>query len=75
MLPDRVYDPFPFICRRCGAEMRIIAFGTHTASVTRTLAPLGKHSRGPPASHAREPPVMGAGLRPYSAAPRRRVRG
>jgi len=69
MLPDRVYEAFPFICRRCGAEMRIIAFGTHTASVTRILAHLGKHSRGPPVSHAREPPAWEPGFDPTEPPP------
>jgi len=33
----RIYEVFPLVCKDCGTEMRIIAFVTETASVTRML--------------------------------------
>jgi hypothetical protein len=52
----RIYKVFPRVCAHCGAPMRIIAFVTDTASVTRMLQPLGEPTQPPPVSPARGPP-------------------
>jgi hypothetical protein len=41
MLRARIYEVFPLACLHCGAPMRILAFVTDTASVTRILQQLG----------------------------------
>jgi hypothetical protein len=53
----RIYEVFPPACPHCGAPMRILAFVTDTASVTRILQHLGQPTRPPPVSPARGPPV------------------
>ena len=47
MLLARIYEVFPLVCRHCGAEMRIIAFVTETASVTRILQHIGEPTKAP----------------------------
>ncbi len=56
----RIDEVFPLLCPRCGAPMRIIAFVTDTASVTRMLQPLGEPTPPPPVSPARGPPEWAA---------------
>jgi hypothetical protein len=56
MLLARIYEVFPLVCPHCGAPMRIIAFLTDTASVTRMLQHLGEPTQPPPVSPARGPP-------------------
>ena len=57
MLIARIYEVFPLVCTQCGAEMRIIAFVTDTASVTRILAHIGEPTKAPVLSPARDPPA------------------
>ena len=54
MLLARIYEVFPLLCPHCGAPMRIIAFVTDTASVTRILQHLGEPTQ--PRRPARGPP-------------------
>jgi len=54
MLIARIYEVFPLVCKHCGTEMRIIAFVTETAFVTRILAHIGEPTNAPvlsPAHH------------------------
>jgi hypothetical protein len=37
MLLARIYEPFPLTCRRCGTQMRIVAFVTEASTVQRIL--------------------------------------
>jgi hypothetical protein len=57
MLLARIYEVFPLLCPRCGAEMRIIAFIIDRAIVRDILAHLGKPSAPPPIAPARGPPL------------------
>jgi hypothetical protein len=57
MLIARIYETFPLSCPQCGTEMRLIAFVTDTASVTRILAHIGEPTRPPVLSPARDPPA------------------
>ena len=57
MLIARIYELFPLVCRHCGAEMRIVAFVTETASVTRILEHIGEPTQAPVLSPARGPPT------------------
>jgi len=57
MLIARIYEVFPLVCRHCGAEMRIVAFVTDTASVTRILAHIGQPTKAPVLSPARGSPT------------------
>jgi hypothetical protein len=57
MLIARVYEVFPLVCTHCGTEMRIIAFVTETASVTRILEHIGEPTQAPVLSPARGPPA------------------
>ena len=45
---------------RCGAAMRILAFVTDTASVTRILQPVGEPTQPPRVAPARGPPEWAA---------------
>jgi hypothetical protein len=60
----RIYEVFPLACPHCGASMRILAFVTDTASVTRILQHLGEPTQPPPVSPARGPPEWGGSLDP-----------
>jgi hypothetical protein len=53
----RTYEVFPLVCRHGGAERRIIAFVTETASATRILAHIGEPTKPPVLSRARGPPT------------------
>ena len=57
MLIAQIYEVFPLVCTHCGTEMRIIAFVTDTASVTRILQHIGEPTRPPVLSPARGPPA------------------
>ncbi len=57
MLLARIYEVFPLLCKHCGTEMRIIAFVTETASVTRILEHIGEPTKPPVLSPARGPPA------------------
>ena len=56
MLLSRIYEAFPLVCPVCRAQMRLIAFVTDSASITRILEHLGEPTRPPPVSPARAPP-------------------
>ena len=72
MLLARIYEVFPLACPHCGAPMRILAFVTDTASVTRILRHLGEPTQPPRVAPARGPPEWAApfdsepGIRPLS---------
>ncbi len=53
----RIYEVFPLVCTQCGTEMRIVAFLTDTASVTRILEHIGEPTKPPVLSPARGPPT------------------
>ena len=56
MLIARIYEALPLLCPRCGSPMKIIAFITDPASLSRILTHLGVPTK-PPALHpARAPP-------------------
>ena len=57
MLIARIYETFPLACPQCGTEMRIVAFITETASVTRLLEHIGEPAKPPRLSPARGPPA------------------
>ncbi len=57
MLIARIYETFPLSCPQCGTEMRLIAFVTDTASVTRILEHIGEPPKPPVLSPARGPPT------------------
>ncbi len=57
MLLARIYEVFPLVCVHCGAEMRILAFVSQTASVTRILEHIGELAKPPRLSPARDPPA------------------
>jgi len=61
MLIARIYEVFPLLCRHGGAEMRIIAFITDTASVTRILEHIGEPFKAPalsPVHHCASQPCF-----------------
>ena len=55
MLLARIYAAFPLNCPKCGAQMRIIAFITETASVQRILSHIGEPCTPPRIAPARAP--------------------
>ena len=57
LLIARIYEVFPLVCPHCGTEMRIIAFVTETASVTRILEYIGEPAKPPRLAPARGPPA------------------
>lgn len=57
VLLARIYEIFPLLCPKCGAEMRIIAFITEASSVRQILAHLGEATSPPPLAPARGPPL------------------
>ena len=59
-IADRIYAVFPLLCRKCGAEMRIIAFVTDAATVRDILAHLGEPIAPPQIAPARGPPLWEA---------------
>jgi hypothetical protein len=62
----RIDEVFPRVCPHGGAPMRILAFVTDTASVTRILPPLGEPSQPPRLAPARGPPE---GAAPFDQRP------
>jgi hypothetical protein len=57
MLLARIYEAFPLVCPVCQTDLRLVAFITDSASVTRILAHLGEPTRPLPLSPARGPPA------------------
>ncbi len=57
MLLARIYECFPLLCPHCGAEMRIIAFVTESASIQRILEHIGEPITPPQIPCARAPPL------------------
>lgn len=56
MLIARIYEALPLLCPRCGSPMKIIAFITEPASLSRILNHLGVPTKPPPLQPARAPP-------------------
>jgi hypothetical protein len=56
MLIARIYEVLPLLCPRCGSPMKIIAFITEPASLSRILSHLGVPTKPPPLQPARAPP-------------------
>ena len=57
LLLARIYEVFPLLCPKCGAEMRIIAFITEAPAVRQILAQLGEPTTPPRLAPARGPPL------------------
>jgi hypothetical protein len=57
MLLARLYECFPLSCPECGAEMRIIAFVTDSASIQQILHHIGEPASPPQIASARAPPI------------------
>ena len=57
MLLARLFESLPLVCPNCGADRRIIAFVTETATVRRILLALGEPAEPPRISPARGPPA------------------
>lgn len=53
----RLFKVFPLTCRRCGAEMQIIAFVTEAPTVRTILDSIGEPSTAPPIAPARRSPA------------------
>ena len=53
----RLFDAFPLLCPKCGAERRIIAFITEAMAVREILAHLGEPPSPPRIAPARGPPL------------------
>ena len=60
LLLARIYEVFPLVCPRCGAEMRIIAFITDGPAVRDILAHCGEPTAPPRIAPARGPPLWEA---------------
>jgi hypothetical protein len=56
MLIARIYEVLPLLCPRCGSPMKIIAFITDPASLSRILTHLGVPTKPPYLHPARAPP-------------------
>ena len=56
MLIARIYEALPLLCPRCGSPMKIIAFITEPASLSRILRHLGVPTKPPKLHPARAPP-------------------
>ena len=56
MLIARIYEALPLVCPRCGNPMKIVAFITDPASLSRILNHLGMPTEPPPLQPARAPP-------------------
>ena len=57
VLIARIYEVFPLLCPICGAQMRIIAFITHSADIRQMLDHIGVQAEPPCISPARGPPL------------------
>jgi len=53
----RIYEVFPLVCPLCGGPMRLIAFITQGAQVSKILEHIGVDSRPPRIAPARGPPL------------------
>jgi hypothetical protein len=56
MLIARIYEALPLLCPRCGNPMKIVAFITDPASLSRILTHLGVPTKPPTLHPARAPP-------------------
>ena len=56
VLIARIYEVFPLLCPKCGGQMRIIAFITHSADIRHVLDHIGADSEPPHIAPARGPP-------------------
>ena len=57
LLLARIYEVFPLVCSRCGAEMRIIAFITDPSTIRDILLHVGEPTAPPRIAPARGPPL------------------
>ena len=57
LLLARIYEVFPLLCPKCGAEMRIIAFITEAPAARQIVAQLGEATSPPRIAPARGPPL------------------
>ena len=57
VLIARIYEVFPLLCPKCGGQMRLIAFITHSADIRQILEHIGVDSEPPHISPARGPPL------------------
>ena len=57
VLIARIYEVFPLLCPICGAQMRIIAFITHSADIRQMLDHIGVQAEPPNIAPARGPPL------------------
>ncbi|MGB7990389.1 MAG: transposase [Candidatus Methylophosphatis roskildensis] len=57
LLLARIYEVFPGLCPKCGAQMQIIAFITEAVSLRQILAHLGEPTSPPRMAPARGPPL------------------
>jgi hypothetical protein len=57
VLIARIYEVFPLLCPKCGGQMRIIAFITHSADIRQILDHIGVGSEPAHISSARGPPL------------------
>ena len=55
VLIARIYEVFPLVCAICGAQVRIIAFITHSAGMRQILNHISVESEPPPIAPARGP--------------------
>ena len=55
VLIARIYEVFPLVCPICGAQVRIIAFITHSAGMRQILNHISVESEPPPIAPARGP--------------------
>jgi Putative transposase len=60
LLLARIYEVFPLVCPRCGADMRIIAFITDASTIRDILVHLGEPTAPPRIAPARGPPLWEA---------------
>jgi hypothetical protein len=57
VLIARIYEVFPLLCPKCGGQMRLIAFITHSADIRHILDHIGADSEPPRIAPARGPPL------------------
>jgi hypothetical protein len=57
VLSARIYEAYPLLCPICGAQMRIIAFITHSADIRQILDHIGVEPELPRITPARGPPL------------------
>jgi hypothetical protein len=57
VLIARIYEVFPLLCPKCGGQIRLIAFITHSADTRQILEHIGVDSEPPRIAPARRPPL------------------